>query len=85
MTSVPVGEFKDNASKFIAAAEAGEDIVITRHGKAAVRLSAVTPTVAERSFDELWDMLMVQRERMRAEGRTSTNAERIAWKNEGRR
>nr|WP_295659723.1 type II toxin-antitoxin system prevent-host-death family antitoxin [Polymorphobacter sp.] len=40
MRQVPVAEFKDNASAWIAAAEAGEEIVITRHGKPAARLTA---------------------------------------------
>lgn len=87
MRSIPVGEFKDNASTFIAAAEAGEEIVITRHGKAAARLVAAGDAVAakraqaERAFAELARI----RARQRAEGRTATIEEMIAWKNEGRR
>lgn len=87
MRSIPVGEFKDNASTFIAAAEAGEEIIITRHGKPAARLmaagdpAAARRAQAEKAFAELARI----RERMRAEGRTATIEEMIAWKNEGRR
>ena len=38
MRDVPISEFKDNASAWIAAAEAGEEIIVTRHGKPAARL-----------------------------------------------
>ncbi len=87
MRSIPVGEFKDNASSFIAAAEAGEEIVITRHGKAAARLVAAdeAETARRAAFDSAWAALAAQRERQRAEGRTATIDEMIAWKNEGRR
>ncbi|MBC7497603.1 MAG: type II toxin-antitoxin system prevent-host-death family antitoxin [Sphingomonadaceae bacterium] len=46
MKSVPIGEFKDNASAWIAAAEAGEEIVVTRHGKPAAKLVALDGGVA---------------------------------------
>lgn len=38
MRHVPVATFKDRVSEFIAEAQAGEEIVITRHGKEAARL-----------------------------------------------
>ncbi len=41
MTNVPIAEFKDNASAWIAAAECGDEIVLTRHGKPAAKLTAV--------------------------------------------
>ena len=86
MRTIPVAEFKDNASAYIAAAEAGEEIVVTRHGKPAARIVPPSPASDdEASFDAAWDRLMEQRERMRAEGRTATIEELIAWKNEGRR
>lgn len=87
MRTIPVAEFKDNASAFIAAAEAGEEIVITRHGKAAVRLVAAgDPEAARQARAELgFAKLAELRDQMRAEGRTTTIEEMIAWKNEGRR
>ena len=39
MKHVPVAAFKDKVSEYVAAAEAGEEIAITRHGKVAARLS----------------------------------------------
>ena len=37
---VPISEFKDNASRLFAAVEGGEEIVVTRHGKPTVRMTA---------------------------------------------
>lgn len=86
MRHVPLATFKDKASEFIAAAERGEEIIITRHGKPAARLStAVDRGERERRAREALARLMAHRQRMRAEGRTATVEELIAWKNEGRR
>ena len=41
MRSVALSEAKDRLSEFVAAAEAGDEIVITRHGKARARLVAI--------------------------------------------
>lgn len=38
MRHVPIAEFKDKVSEIVAAAEAGEDITITRHGREVVKL-----------------------------------------------
>ena len=87
MRSIPVGEFKDNASAFIAAAEAGEEIVITRHGKPAARIvpAALPDDRREQRFDRLWEGWMARLDGMRATGQTATDAERTAWKREGQR
>jgi len=83
---IAVSEFKDKASEIIAAAEAGEEIVITRHGKPAARLLAIEDDEARKTRARAaMDALMRHRERMRAQGRTATVEEIIAWKNEGRR
>jgi prevent-host-death family protein len=42
MKQVPVAAFKDKVSQYIAEAEAGDEIVITRHGKATAKLVAVS-------------------------------------------
>lgn len=85
MRHVPLAAFKDKASEFIAAAERGEDIIITRHGKPAAKLTtAVDREDRQRRASEALDRLRQHRERMRAEGRTATIEEVIAWKNEGR-
>ena len=86
MRNVPIAEFKDHLSELVAAAEGGEEIVITRHGKAAVRLVRVKDEEALRKQRKAaWDSLARLREEMRAAGQTATVDEIIAWKNEGRR
>jgi prevent-host-death family protein len=84
---VPISEFKDHASELVAAAERGEEIVITRHGKPAARLVAAPLTDFERRqrVEAALERLAAMREKMRDEGRTVTMEEIIAWKNEGRR
>ena len=87
MRHVPIAEFKDHLSEFIAAAEAGEELVLTRHGKAAVRILPAEESLEKRRqrAREALEAMRQHRERMRAEGRTATIEEMIAWKNEGRR
>jgi prevent-host-death family protein len=87
MRHVPIAEFKDHLSELIAAVEAGDEIVVTRHGKPAVRVVAAEQTMEERRrrAREALERMAQTRERMRAEGRTATIEEMIAWKNEGRR
>jgi len=84
---VPIAEFKDHLSEFVAAAERGEEVVVTRHGKPAVRLlPAEEPIEARRQrAREALERMAAARQRMRAEGRTVSLDEIIAWKNEGRR
>lgn len=84
---VPISEFKDHASELVAAAERGEEIVITRHGKAAARLIATADTVASRKLlaREALARILARRKAMRAKGMTATIDELIAWKNEGQR
>ena len=86
MRHVPVATFKDKVSEFIAAAEQGDEIVITRHGKAAAKL---VPIIDQDEVEErgrkAWEALAQLREELRTEGKTATIEEMIAWKNEGRR
>jgi len=84
---VPISEFKDHASELVAAAERGEEIVITRHGKPAAKLIAAPFADVERRqrVEAALARATELREEMRAEGRTVTMDEIIAWKNEGRR
>lgn len=86
MRHVPVATFKDKVSEFIAAAEQGDEIVITRHGKAAAKL---VPIIDQDEVEErgrkAWEALAQLREELRAEGKTATIEEMIAWKNEGQR
>ncbi len=86
MRQIPIATFKDRVSEFIAAAEAGEEVVITRHGKVAARLMP-PDALKERSERARAAMARMKeiRDKMRAEGRTATIDEMIAWKNEGRK
>ncbi|MGH6785365.1 MAG: type II toxin-antitoxin system Phd/YefM family antitoxin [Novosphingobium sp.] len=84
---VPISEFKDHASEFVAAAEGGEEILITRHGRPAARLSRILPPndgPRKQALDALAALAEI-RAGQRQLGMTSTIAEMIAWKNEGRR
>lgn len=86
MRHVPVATFKDKVSEFIAAAEQGDEIVITRHGKAAAKLVPITDQdVVEERGRKAWDALAELRAELRAQGKTTTIEEMIAWKNEGQR
>lgn len=84
---VPISEFKDHASELVAAVERGEEIVITRHGKPAARLSPLPlPDIERRrKVEAALERAAALREQLRAEGRTVTMDEIVAWKNEGRR
>lgn len=85
MRHVPLAAFKDKASEYIAAAEKGEEIIITRHGKPAAKLvTAVDRGARKARARAAWERLMLHRDKMLAEGRTATIEEMIAWKNEGR-
>jgi prevent-host-death family protein len=86
MRHVPIATFKDKISEYIAAVEAGEELVITRHGKAAARLLPTEESLQDRRrrAREALEAMALMREKMRAEGRTVTMDEIIAWKNEGR-
>jgi prevent-host-death family protein len=87
MRSVALSEAKDHLSEYVSAAQAGQDIIITRHGKPAAKLVAIPATPDDRQAKKLAAIAMLQRHRdkLRAEGRTATIEEMIAWKNEGQR
>ena len=84
---VPISEFKDHASELVAAAQGGEVIVITRHGKPAAHLVAPPAINAERRrrAEAALARLADIRAQQRSLGMTNTIEEMIAWKNEGRR
>ena len=87
MRTIALSEVKDHLSEFVAAAEGGDEIIITRHGKPAAKLVAVQPPhddVRAQRIDAI-AKLAANREKMRAMGMTATIEEMIAWKNEGQR
>ncbi|MGN6849197.1 MAG: type II toxin-antitoxin system Phd/YefM family antitoxin [Sphingomicrobium sp.] len=83
---ISIAEFKDHLSELIAAVQAGDEIVITRHGKAAAKVvPMVDDDALRRQREAATERIRAHVARMRAEGRTATIDELIAWKNEGRR
>lgn len=84
MRHVPIAEFKDRLSEVVAAAEAGEEIVITRHGRDVVKLVAVDQDAAVRRRDTIEAMASLRQE-LRAKGVRATRAEVREWIVEGRR
>ena len=84
---IPISVFKDHASELVAAVERGEELVITRHGKLAARLSPAQPREQDRrrrTFDAFANLAEI-RAAQRALGMQTTKEELIDWKNEGRR
>ena len=74
MKQVPVATFKDRVSEFVSEAQAGEEIIITRHGKEAARL--VPPRVDKAALrKEAMDKIRAARDRLRAAGHVFTNDE----------
>lgn len=54
MRTVPVAEAKAHFSELLKAVEAGEEVVITRRGRAVARLSSQKPLKAAEVFAPLW-------------------------------
>ena len=88
MRHIPIAEFQDRASEIVAAAEAGEEIAITRDGREVVRLVAVEQEAEEQRLArqrEAVEALLALREELRAKGVHATADELTEWKNDGRR
>ena len=68
MLSVPIHQAKGQLSELIRAAEQGEQVVLTRHGKPVVRLVA-----------EVADVDQAERDRVAAQALTELRAFRAAW------
>lgn len=84
MRHIPIAEFKDRVSEFVAAAEAGEEIMITRHGRVAARIGPPELDRAARRKAVIDQMLAIGKANRERHGGVSIE-EIIAWKNEGRR
>jgi prevent-host-death family protein len=80
---VPVAVFKDRVSEFVAEAQAGEEIVITRHGKEAARLvpPSIDKTVARK---EMARRIRETRNALRAKGHLFSGTEIRDLLEEGR-
>ena len=84
MRHVPIAQFKDKMSEVMAAVEAGEDVMITRHGRDYMKLvpaeedRIARKRAAIRALSALGDEI-------RAKNGPTTAAEIREWIEEGRR
>ena len=83
MRHVPIAEFKDKVSEIVAAAEAGEQITITRHGREVARLTGIAQDRMARQRAAVEAAYELGQEILRTRGPT-TAEERRAWIEEGR-
>lgn len=84
MRHVPIAQFKDKMSEVMAAADAGEEVVITRHGRDYMKLVPLSQDRMERQRAAVNALYALGQEILVKNGPT-TAAERRAWINEGRR
>lgn len=59
MTTMNIAEAKSKLSELVARAEAGEEVVIARNGKPAVRLQLVVPVPRRKPVLGAWDHLNI--------------------------
>ena len=87
MRKIALSEVKDHLSEFVTAAEGGDEIIITRHGKPAAKLVAVVAAADDRSDVKraAFERLAAIRAELRAQGMTATSDEFSAWKRDGQR
>ena len=83
MRHVSVSELKDKASEIVSAAEAGEDITITRHGRDVVKLVGLEQDRMARQRAAVDAAYALGQEILRKHGPT-TSAEIRAWIDEDR-
>ena len=83
MRHVSVSELKDKASEIVSAAEAGEDITITRHGREVVKLVGLEQDRMARQRAAVDAAYAFGQEILRKNGPT-TAAEIRAWIEEDR-
>lgn len=83
MRHVPIAQFKDKMSEYMAAAESGEDIVITRHGRDYMKLVPVAEDRMARQRAAVQAAYLLGQEILRKNGPT-TAAEIREWIDEGR-
>jgi prevent-host-death family protein len=85
MRNIALSVAKDRLSELVAAAEGGEEIVITRHGKPAAKLVAVISKDERRARNRAaLAELDALRSELRAKGRRASPAEWKQWRDEGR-
>lgn len=68
MPQVPIAAFKDNVARYVAQAHAGEEIVVTRHGKPMARLVAPFEGVSEEQRALADELIAFRRQRLATSG-----------------
>lgn len=81
---IGVFDAKAQFSKIIDRAEHGEEIYITRHGKAVAKIVPVKPQFDSEKAKAAVEGLLALREELRAKGVRVTQEEIKEWINEGR-
>jgi len=81
---IPIAEFKDHVSEFVAAAASGDEIVITRHGKVQAKLVSAGASAHNERIQEATRRIREHVALMRANGWTANADERKSWIDEGR-
>jgi prevent-host-death family protein len=84
MKQVPVAAFKDRVSHYIAEAEAGDEILITRHGKPTVRIVAAEADKKKGQRDAI-EALWALGQKIKNERGPTPIDEIIGWVHEDRR
>lgn len=85
MRHVPMHAFKDNVARYIAQANDGEEIVVTRHGKAMARVIPAQLEDEERAKRlAVIEDIRAMRARMLAKNGPIATEEIVAWIREGR-
>ena len=89
MESVGLFEAKTRLSELVARAEAGGEVVITRHNRPVAKIVPIAAVTAPREFDLAKRMAAVARidalrEELRARHGSLTTAEIVSWVREGR-
>ena len=84
MRHVPIAQFKDKMSEVMAAAEAGEDVVITRHGRGYMKLIPFQEDRNAMKRDAI-RALSALGDEIRAKNGPTSAAEIREWIEEGRR
>ena len=85
MRTIALAEAKDHFSEIVAAAEAGEEILVTRHGKPAVRILAANDEAVRLRNRQAFAKFAEVRRSLAQRGVKITRDEMMEWKNEGRR
>lgn len=86
-STIGLFEAKTHLSELVARAEAGEEVIITRHNKPVAKLvpiSEVSPELVARRREIAAEMQAIGRE-IAARGGPVTIEEILAWRDEGRR